>query len=116
LKKLSWLLIILGLVIAMIPVTGQLYNSYRQRQLMKNWESMPGDYENESTDPAEAYGELQDIFTEHHEGSASGGNWGRNSAWAGAREMNSRQVHLIQANPPRLLPKLQKRKLLPSLM
>jgi sortase A len=73
LKKLSWLLIILGLVIAMIPVTGQLYNSYRQRQLMEDWESMPGDYGNKTIDPAEAYGELQDIFTEPHEESASGG-------------------------------------------
>jgi sortase A len=92
LKKLSWLLIILGLVIAMIPVTGQLYNSYRQRRLMADWESMPGDYENGTTDPAEAYGELQDIFTRPYEESASGGDL--EEIWSGPVQRNEQAADL----------------------
>lgn len=63
-KKLSWLLILSGIIIAAVPIVGMTYTSFKQHRLMESWESILADAGSETTDPTRIYNELQAVFTE----------------------------------------------------
>jgi len=64
-KKLSMILLILGVAIVAIPIAGQAYTRYQENKMMDEWlNSVDGDlpeldYE---IDPEDAYAQLQDAF------------------------------------------------------
>ncbi len=70
-KKLSMILLILGVAIAAIPIVGQAYTRYQEKKMMDEWlNSVDGnlpewDYE---MDPEDAYAQLQDAFLSESEG------------------------------------------------
>ncbi|MCX8128592.1 MAG: class D sortase [Clostridia bacterium] len=54
-KKISVILISIGLIIALIPIAGRIYTGYRQSQLLKEWEEA-------AQDPVLEYEKLQSAF------------------------------------------------------
>ena len=61
-KKLSWILIAVGLVIAMVPLAGNAYTSYRQGAIMSDWE----DFEDvgNAVIAEENFAQLQQVFND----------------------------------------------------
>jgi len=64
-KKLSMILLILGVAIVAIPIAGQAYTRYQENKMMDEWlnsidaEALDEDYE---LNPEDAYAQLQDAF------------------------------------------------------
>ncbi len=64
-KKLSMILLILGVAIAAIPIVGQAYTRYQENKMMDEWlNSVDGDLPelDYGLDPEDAYAQLQDTF------------------------------------------------------
>lgn len=66
-KKLSTLIIIMGILIGLSPVAGNLYIKWRENRLLEEWYNSVDAgaaevQESLSSDPEEAYGQLQDAF------------------------------------------------------
>ena len=64
-KKISLILIVAGVLIALIPVVGQIYTKYQEDRMMSEWLNSADGSEAEDTtaaDPEEAYSGLQDVF------------------------------------------------------
>lgn len=65
-KKLSTLLIIIGILILVSPTVGRLYVQWRDNQLLEEWYNSVDAEEvslETEADPADGYGQLQDIFS-----------------------------------------------------
>lgn len=60
-KKLSWFLIIAGIIIVCIPIAGKLYNNYRQQALLKAAEDQINSI---NVDPERDFVSLGDVFSE----------------------------------------------------
>ena len=64
-KKISIILVVAGVLVALIPVVGQIYTQYREDRMMSEWlnsADVPDGGNASETDPGEAYSQLQDAF------------------------------------------------------
>lgn len=80
-KKLSTILILLGLIIILIPIGGKLYNQYKENKMINEWlEKSTVEVEAVATDvaPEEAYAELENAFSAEASESANVEQTGQN--------------------------------------
>lgn len=68
-KKLPLILFIIGIVIASIPVAGQIYTKYKENRMISEWMNSTGtDYTGDvaEPDPETTYSMLQEVFSEEN--------------------------------------------------
>ncbi len=71
-KKLSTILIVIGLIIILIPIGGKLYSQYKENKMIAEWlEDSTVEATTTDVAPEEAYAELDDAFSSESESSES---------------------------------------------